>query len=215
MSLIQIEVNDDLARCAVDTRITRVQVPDLPTPEASKLCAIPHAGCVTAGRGGIAAFWTLNSFILRTPSLHDFDSIVEGMPGMVDWLAPNMQMDGFEPVIEVFVIGWSNASRRMDVEGFEIDLRNNRCARMPKRRSVIAPSWPPACRYRFNGLATDDAMREVARLQLQWMAENSPEDMTGGRLLVAEVTRDRIEIRPIADLEAPPPAIQSLAPSVF
>jgi hypothetical protein len=196
VSLIQIEVQYGYARCAVDTRITRAQVPDLPTPEASKLCAIPHAGCVTAGRGGIAAFWTLNSFILRNPSLHDFDSIVEGMSGMVDWLAHNIQIptDGFEPGIEVFVLGWSDAARQMNVVGLKIDLRNNRCERIPMGRSAIAPPRPLDCRYGFHGLATDEAMLELAQQQLQWMTENVPADATGGRLLVAEVTRHEIRI---------------------
>jgi len=196
VSLIQIEVQYGYARCAVDTRITRAQVPDLPTPEASKLCAIPHAGCVTAGRGGIAAFWTLNSLILRMPSLHDFDSIVEGMSGMVDWLAHNIQIptDGFDSVIEVFLLGWSDAARRMNASRFEIDLRNNRCERTPVGQRLITPPWPRDCRYGFHGLATDDAMLEVAQQQLQWMTENVPADATGGRLLVAEVTRHEIRL---------------------
>lgn len=196
MSLIQIEVEDDRARCAVDTRITRVEDPNTPTPESSKMCAIPHAGCLVAGRGGIAAFWTLSSAIPCLPWLRDFDSITERMPSVVEWIAQNARIpaDGFEPVIEFFVIGWSDASQRMSLAVFNIDLRNNLCVRTSHDRGVVGPPPSDGCTHRYRGMATDDAMHELAQLQLQNMAEIAPDEVTGGRLLVAEVTRHEIRI---------------------
>jgi len=206
VSLIQIEVQHGYARCAVDTRITGAQVPDLPTPEASKMFAIPHAGCLAAARGGIVAF-AFVSAVLMGPRTHDFDSIVENLSETVSQISQGFPASGCEPVLQFFVIGWSNASHRMDVAGFEIDLRNNRCERTPVEQRLIGPPLPLDCRYGFHGLATDDAMHEVARLQLQSMTEIDPQGVTGGRLLVAEVTRHEIRIhdagpiREIANLE--------------
>ena len=57
---------------------------------------------------------------------------------------------------------------------------------------------------------TAEQMERIARDQVAYVRANHPGYNCGGRLLVAELTRDTLSVRTIADLEAPPQGIGGL-----
>jgi hypothetical protein len=103
------------------------------------------------------------------------------------------------PGSAIFLVGWSNARNRMTCI---------RWSRWPAdsgfAESVIDPaSINPETGNAHEVPVADADMEKLAREQVAYTRslENGAYDC-GGRLLVAELTRDTISVRTIADLEA-------------
>lgn len=58
----------------------------------------------------------------------------------------------------------------------------------------------PASTDKVSGPVTDEIAMELARQQLAWMQANAPAQVTGGRLLVAEIRRGGIETRDLGSI---------------
>lgn len=202
MSLVQIARKGDHAWCAVDTRITGTVLDNAAQDtEASKMVLIPHSGCVLASRGSVPAFAALCAAALADPRAHDFDSLTECIPAFVHGLSQNWPAST-RPDFQLFVIGWSSRSGQMEVALYEIDIRRDTIANRQVPDTVVAPEYVPDADFELGGFDTDAKRLAVARMQLKRMEELDPENVTGGRLLVAEITRERICIRdagPIAE----------------
>lgn len=190
MSLLQIWVEPDHARVAVDTvglsSITGQQ------RDMCKLFPLPHAGVVLAFRGvDIGFFQVFGQCVLV--GADNFDGLVDAMPQHIADASTRVP-PGIDPAAlacELHIVGYSERAGRMAGATFQVELDGSRC----DPRHMTGP-----CRLGpgFNDsphLGSDAAMLATARRQLAWIREHEPERATGGQLLVAEVTRGGISTR--------------------
>lgn len=191
MSLVQVWVEGDVARVAVDTMsvnsVTGVR------SENSKLLSLPHANVVLASRGSDVAFSSIFVQIFLQAGCEDFDSIERAMEERHAFIAqywPEDHPDDFGQC-EIYLVGYSEAQGRMACTSFKIDF---------KKRGVPSTRMPRSC-WAAPGFKTipaldcDEGMLELAATQVKFMIEEEPLRATGGRLLVAEIRRGAIETR--------------------
>lgn len=193
MSLLNLWCSPKRAIVAVDT------LGGAPGDEArlelSKLFYLPHLNVVIAGRGflGIAQF-VFNECLQRQG---DFDAFEEELPDMCrrgrEWLISTASEKGVQlPLdarsMEVAFVGWSERAKSM---------RALHCHRLPNEHTftssladpyVLAPGepWAPTCPPAPDSA---DKMFAYGQRQARWWHENLPGLPTGGRLVIAEVTR--------------------------
>lgn len=194
MSLVQIWIEKDKARVAVDTVVYRCSAPgaELVKSESSKLLALPHAGVVLAYRGVDAAFFqVLQQVFLSGDS--GYDAIAHSMPERVrdatTHVPPEVPREATS--CEVHLVGYSACRAAFAATSYAVDLSAGKCESRPLSGPCrLVPGFASAPE-----LGTNEAMLSVARQQLAWMEINTPREATGGRLLVAELTREGISLK--------------------
>ncbi|GAB3356201.1 hypothetical protein [Lysobacter tyrosinilyticus] len=203
MSLIQIWLERDKARVAVDT-LARPGGARQSMGHVSKLIPLTHAGVVLAYRGSDLAFFQVFAQFFLTPGNDDFDSIESAMPTRFmhaygQFLINASSVPTHADVsCELFLVGHSRLQQKMACTQFNLNLRTGKAVPMPMKGNCrLAPGFE-----NVPELTTDEAMQEVAARQIAWMRENAPKVATGGRLLIAELTRDSVVIRDVGDIES-------------
>jgi hypothetical protein len=199
MSLVQIWLEKDRARVAVDT-VGHFMGAGAGSGDASKIVALSHAGIVLAYRGCDIAFFQVFAQIFLTPGNDGYDAITKLLPIRVQHASTQFRPDAPDALstCELFVVGYSAEQQRMAGTLFNVNVRTGSVTEFAMNGSCrLAPGFneTPA-------LDSDAAMIEMGRRQVAWMRVNAPEQATGGRLMVAEVERGSISIRDAGLLDA-------------
>jgi len=171
----------------------------------SKCMFLPHANVAMPTLGdNLLANYAFSMLQLR-PDLVDLDKMAEAMPEILaeahrQAVFIRKQQWGTDkfPGSAIFLVGWSNALGRMECV---------RWTRWPadsafKAEQVRHVSLNPETGNEHDTPFTDADMEALAREQVAY-ARGLPnaEYDCGGRLLIAELTRDTLNVRTVANLE--------------
>ncbi|QNK00982.1 hypothetical protein [Dyella telluris] len=212
MSLLNCYVAEDRALVSVDTCMAPISsgnAADLARrAHGSKLLALPHANVVLAARGEQNFFNWLASDLNRA-MLDGYDAMAERMQSLLDKnleafmevVAKPQGVDSF-PGAEILMVGWSRATNRMQAAVWKCDHGEKafRVARVapwmasPNPGYAELPSPPDSA----------ERMTAIARDQVELLRSLPVSVAVGGRLLLAEVTRDAVSISTVADMEVKP-----------
>jgi hypothetical protein len=202
MSILNCSVSERRALVAVDTH---VQKNGGASTHGPKLFVVPHANLVLAVRGDVIFGNELAGHLHLGP-VADFDEAAAVMPSLLDHAfaaySRLRKEHGDVPWSgsEIALVGWSKRAARMQGIRWESWPGDQLFKVTPIEPWSLSPnaSWPelPA--------APDTAakMEALARDQLRFIRTHFPGAAIGGRLLVAEITRDAVNVRTVADLEA-------------
>lgn len=217
MSLVNIYMEHDRALIGFDTLCSAMEVPPaVGVAEAlqrihtgvhmSKCSFLAHANVALAHRGD-AMFAVGVCSALQLNLLADFDAMTEAMPEL---LAQTFaQVTGYRkqfsveqfPGAEVILVGWSRALNRMEGVRWLRWPTDKGFAASPVGKALMLPDaeWPQTP----DAPDTAEKMEAVARDQVAYVRREHAGYNCGGRLLLAELTRDTLSVRTIADLESP------------
>ena len=200
MTILNVSLYPERALVTMDTRIQNTLAGSY--SYGSKMFPIVHANILIACRGdrilGEVAFqW----YVGREAC--DFDSIARSLSQDVVTIAeryaslPGIHVGGNELVI----VGWSDKERSMQgINCTRPDFESPfSIARMDTGH--IAPILTEDLRH-IQCADEVEYLIEIARAQTRQVRNEQPGFPIGGRLILADMTRDRMEIQPIADLDA-------------
>ena len=198
MSLFQAWIEPERALVAVDTLAYDHNHGGI--SEVLKMAALPHAQCVMACRGSQHAFLQLLAHAWLAPGYSTYDKLAACVPQLVEWASaqfPESLPDAIAQC-ELTLVGWSDAGQRMAGTSYVVDLKANTCqAQGEIDYCRVGPAVVNKVPAEF-----DDALAlKVARLQVAWVQDNAPDQATGGRLLIAELSRREIVIRDAGKIE--------------
>jgi hypothetical protein len=140
--------------------------------------------------------------------LPDFDAMVEAMPGLlaqtfaqVTTYRKQMGIDQFHGA-ELILVGWSRALNRMEGVRWVRWPHDAGFRASPVGKALMLPDaeWSQTP----DAPDTAEKMEAIARDQVAYVRREHAGYNCGGRLLLAELTRDTLNVRTIADLEQPP-----------
>lgn len=213
MSLANVVVSHDRALISVDTRAGFIEgAQDLADAEtfqnrhAAKLWLFPHLSMAMTQRGDGVLTATVRNLLERSLP-NSFDDAVRLVPALLgfaytDTVEPRKQALGIEdfPGAEIVLVGWSPCNlsfqairwRRYPADTDFIQSRVDKMLLLPEIDRIEPVDLPD----------TAEKMEAVARRQVKWVRQEHPSLACGGRLLVAELTRDAVTVRTITDLEA-------------
>jgi hypothetical protein len=171
---------------------------------APKMAHLPHINAIAAHRGdALLANIVVSALFIGMPQ--SFDDAVKAMPEIqahayAQATAHRKQQFGIEHFhgSELFLFGWSDALNRMEGVRWVRWPHDKGFNASPVNNPLILPDaeWehtPPA--------ETPEQFERIARDQVAYVRRKHPGYNCGGRLLLAELTRDTLSIRTIADLE--------------
>ncbi len=217
MSLVNIYMEHDRALIGFDTLSSAMEAPPAAgVAEAlqrihagahmSKCSFLAHANVALAHRGD-AMFAVGVCSALQLNLLADFDAMTAAMPEL---LAQTFaQVTGYRkqfaieqfPGAEVILVGWSRALNRMEGVRWLRWPTDKGFAASPVGKALMLPDaeWPQTP----DAPDTAEKMEAIARDQVAYVRREHAGYNCGGRLLLAELTRDTLNVRTIADLESP------------
>lgn len=171
----------------------------------SKLVTLPHTNSILGVRGLNAVLALVYGFVTQAvPS--DYDSVAKALPDFlkasVDWFKENMPPNQPDLVIgpqEIVWVGYCANQDRMrcvtyaatldgDVSSNELEPDDSHYAPWTEEWGEPGPGDTP------------ERMRFLATLQVDNAKAMHPHAPIGGRLLLAEVTKDEIRMSTLADL---------------
>lgn len=212
MTLLNVLLTPERALVVMDTRLQNAVTGG--HYYGSKMFPIVHANVLIAGRGERVFADQVFQWYGGCGETCDFDTIADGLSENIPMIAERYASISGVPVggNELVIVGWSEKDRSMQgVACTRPDMDSPfSIARM--ETGQLAPAPTEDLRH-ITCADQIEYLTVIARAQTRQSKKDNPDSPIGGRLILADMTRDRMEIRPIADLEAPPPAIQSLAPS--
>lgn len=200
MSLLNVVIGGDVGWLCVDTMSRDFE--DGRYFEQSKMVLLAHQNAVVACRGEqvFLAHVFLNCFMSRTES---FDEITAIWPDLLadartGYLRQAEAMGMAVPGMghEIVLLGWSGrrdrplclvARRESDSEAFDVQEVTCRLA--------------PGTSGKFTDFSSLSTMVALAREQVLAVRRDYPGEPIGGRLLLAEVTREGTVIRELARLD--------------
>lgn len=213
MSLANIVIRHDRALISVDTLAGFMEEAGQLMSEnertgrhTGKLWLFPHINMAMTQRGDGLLTGTARA-MLESSFPSSFDDAVRMMPSVLDQafahtLAFRNEKFGIDsfPGAEVVLVGWSlcNLSfqamrwRRYPTDSGFTQCRVDKMLLLPEIDRIEPVDVPD----------TAEKMEAVARRQVEWARREHPSLACGGRLLLAELTRDAVTVRTIADLEA-------------
>lgn len=196
MSLLNAWVTPTEAIVAVDTDGAAGDGSRYP---ASKLMPIPHLNAVIALRGQCAliGFLTLRAM---SSGFHAFDDLDDEMPSILEGMDGAMPPDLIVPTglsgVELVTVGWSQ--RRRAMLGRQYVKRGDDLEYARRDLGIHVSPWNQTMQ---GTKTTAGAVLPLAKAQVRWMREAFPNAACGGNLLVARVSRNRVDIRIEASLE--------------
>lgn len=196
MSIVQVWIAQDRALVAVDTAGywnsgERV--------EGAKFAILPLANSVMACRESQLAFFQVFAQVWLGPDNSSYDKLAREMPNFIEWASAqwNPTMPDAAAVCELHLVGWSDSQQRMAGVSFEFNLKSKAIKALGEiRRCRIGPPSTAETPEQFD----DDVAMTLARQQLAWLEANAPDQVTGGRLLVAEIRRGTMETRDLGSI---------------
>jgi len=200
MTILNVSLSLERALVTMDTRIQNTVTGG--HYYSSKMFPIVHANILIACRGerifGELAFqWYLSC------EACDFDSIARSLSQDVLTVAeryaslPGIHVGGNELVI----VGWSDKERSMQGINCTRPDKDSQFSITRMDTGQIAPELTADLRH-VTCANQVDYLVTIARAQTRQVRAEQPDFPIGGRLILADMTRDRMEIRPIADLDA-------------
>jgi hypothetical protein len=209
VSILNIVWSPSRVTIAVDTNCEQTEgAPECPegSPRGPvcKLMPLPSFGAVVAGRGSAALVphVALAAQLSTMGKGLDFDGLLQGLPALVQGVHASMcedlRLNGLDPALiakyEFAVAGWSAQRNCMaaisywyydEGEGFQT--------------FELGPTWPAVLAPRFDfewehtPPRTPAAMFSLAQLQVAEARTRGPRG-TGGRLLIAELTKSSVSV---------------------
>jgi hypothetical protein len=198
MSLLNVFVGPGRIDITADTDCV---APDGTHTAGTKLVHIPHLNAVVAGRGNMSITNWFALVALETLG-RDFDAVADAMPTDLGDVRRHLiaikklTVDGSAQ--DVFLAGWS--PRRGRLQALHYVLRDDAFV---LNEDIISMSLNP--RGCFADPPRSNPRPDVfaiARQQVEWLRANWPGVGAGGRLIVAQLMRDRVSISTGVSLEA-------------
>lgn len=188
MSILNILVEREHALIGVDTEAVG---PDGTRIQVSKVLPLIHLNCVLAGRGNIFPI-LLGLSMLSQRKDFDFDSFVDGIPGLL------ASFELKESRQAIAVVCFSPRQNRMVGRVWDRqNLANGFVAQ------DIDGYYNGPFDSSFGDMANFDSpagMIPLARAQKKLIEEKEPSAAVGGRLIAVEITRRGIWIEPVCTL---------------
>ena len=218
MSLLNVYLERDRALVSYDT-LSSIMSGQFSVSEAfqqlaaggvhmSKCAFLTHANVALAHRGD--ALLAINVVTaLQLACTPDFDAMAEAMPQLLaqafaQVTAFRKQQWGIDDFhgAEIVLVGWSPALGRMQAVRWVRWPQDKGFTASPVGRALLLPDaeWEQTP----DAPDTAERMEAIARDQVAYVRRTHPGYNCGGRLLQAELPRDSLRVRTIADLEAPP-----------
>lgn len=219
MSLVNIVMDQERALIATDTKAQFMNTSSRSISEATKQATedgyasskfdyLPHANVIVTSRG-VALLGNIIYSQLKTSGVSSFDVLVESMPECLtvayNYAISVLKQQGVTDAFagsEITLVGYSIALSRMEAVRWVRQPDDTGFRASPVGSVSLMPDaeWPQSP----EPPSTDEAMEAIARDQVQYCIDRWPdgEYRLGGRLLLAELTRDCLTVRTIADLDA-------------
>lgn len=214
MSLLNAHVTRDRALVAVDTETSLGMranaAAGLTRFQSAKMFPLVHANVLLAGRGE-NAFLMPVLFKLTTMQTSSFDALAWALEKFllrqaVDEAHASVRAaggpEGFDiGTQEVCIFGWSDSLDSMAGKAFFRDANDPAWYPLEVTTGWATPWWDdwgdePE-------MPTDEALLEAARRQAGRTWSEAPDVPLGGRLIVADLTRHGMIIRPAGELRRP------------
>lgn len=199
MSATNLWLSPERALIGVDTRCEMVATGA--TFEGSKFTVIPHVNAVLAGRGATTTLYLMTSLIWQSPNIQSFDSLVDAMPGLLPQAFELLHQAfpaGVDPRVfaqEFIVIGWSASADRVRAFAYEQKAAGAGFAERELSEPGYVCPWEPDLGQPEPPSTAPLHQQLLARQVEEW-------ETVGGRLVLAEVTRNSVAI---TSHELPPP----------
>jgi hypothetical protein len=205
MSLCNVWVDSDFALVAVDSE---GQYQD-GIFNACKLIVLPHLPGIVAGVGVNLFLHELFDYCTRFRS--HLDDLVDHMPAAVRQAYAAMLKTTEQHKIQVppdhakqsaVLCGWSETHHRIVARLFVVDGEKGVSAQDIPEGGYLAQPMPDEWRKDFAGVANPDSperMAVFAGKQASMTRERLPDVHIGGRLIVAEIRREGMTVKPAYD----------------
>lgn len=214
MSLLNVLLEDGSALVVTDTQYR--EVTSGAYFESSKMFPIVHSNVLLASRGNqlfsLLVHEQCMGGLFAANETYTFDTIESNLPDIVAKASahfaavPGAHLDpqnegALIGGIEVAIVGWSEKDQSMrGLSCVRTDIHSQfSIARMGTGQ--IAPAVTEDLRH-IHCANRVEYLIHIARAQVRQVRKEHPGYPIGGRLILADMTRDRMEIRPIADLDA-------------
>jgi len=163
------------------------------TCEGSKFAVIPHVQALIAGRGAVTTLSLLTSLVWQSTNIQTFDDLVDAMPRLLRQ-AFELLHQAFPAGIdarvfaqEFIVIGWSRSAGRLRAFQYEQTKADEGFTTRELSEPGYACPWAPDLGPPLQPKTVALHQQLLARQVEEW-------ETVGGRLVLAEVTRDAISI---------------------
>ncbi|WP_342316648.1 hypothetical protein [Lysobacter sp. FW306-1B-D06B] len=192
MSLLNVHVTPQLALVAVDTD----GIGPAGHFEICKLYPVAHANTILAGQGERRFLLEAFSRICLADRSVDYDVIVEAMPGLLRVLAAGARQHGApDHRYAIAVVGYSPAEGCVCGRWYEGVVTRDQFE-VHSLGSRVGP-WP----FEDRAPVPDSVENHVALARRQTAWHKSKDYAGGGRLILAELTPDQLNIRSPCRLE--------------
>lgn len=200
MSLLNVVVGKEVGWMCVDTTTWRVE--DRRCSQQSKMLPLVHVNAVVGCRGDITFLSSVFYAFMDMPA-EDFDGLAQSwsqrLEAAMRCYEKRANVENFDPHAmgsHIALLGWSNA------RGHPLGLV---ALRQDGRDSfdigeMTGPCLGPHPGHEVPSVPTLQAMESLSREQVSKMRHDFPGAPIGGRLLLAEVTRECTSIRQLATL---------------
>lgn len=200
MSLLNVVVREEVGWMCVDT--TTLFVEDGIRSEQSKMLPLVHVNAVVGCRGDISFLSSLFHAFMDVPA-KDFDGLAQSWPQHLEVAMRHYEkranVENFDPHAlgsHVALLGWSNARRHpLGMVALRQDGRDSFDV-----GEIATPCFGPDPGHAVPVVADLKAMHALAREQVSKVRREHPGEPIGGRLLLAEITREGTSIRELATL---------------
>lgn len=171
--------------------------------EISKMFPILHCNALIAGRGHIDITLAVLQQLVTIPG--DFDGMAERTPETIERTIVNMRtyaktqgiaMEiGYQSTI---LVGWSEKVNGMACTLF--DYHPGKGVEVKEKKHFFAPGMDldadaQESQNQLALMATPTGMEQLARRQIAWAAKTGQSQHFGGRLLIAELTKERVTVQ--------------------
>lgn len=188
MSLLNAWITPDEALVAVDTDGVRR---DGRRVSMSKLFTLPHLNAVLGFRGQ-SSFSASILHSCASRAFESFDELLDALLGLAEGgallLSSDFKIHGHGHIDDQLIaIGWSPSRSRMFARTF---VKSGKGFAVTDSQGCIAP-WDAASMAHLP--KTADAVREIAKAQVNWM--QAAYGLGGGTLILCKLTRSSVELR--------------------
>jgi hypothetical protein len=209
MSLLNVWLSQDKALIGVDTK--GMSGDGKQSVEVSKIFPLVHANVILAGRGYMPFLGIVSSALHSIGG--NFDAIVERLPEVLPAafraFATEMTKGGYDPKSDgidlhrqdVMLVGWSPKRGRMVGMVYRQRAADEGFVAKEFSPWTVNP-WEPVQGGPYEP-SSYEAHERLAREQARFTQKTVGKRFIGGRLLIAELTRDSLSVTSRCDLDQP------------
>lgn len=213
MSLLNVLLEDGRALIVTDTQY--MEVTSGAYFESSKMFPLVHSNVLLASRGNQLFSLVIHEQcmggLFAANQTYTFDTIESNLTDILARASaafaaiPGAHLDpqnagGLIGGIQIAIVGWSEKDQSMrGLSCIRTDINSQfSIARMESGQIAPAPTEDLSTIYCANRV---EYLIQIAKAQVRQVRKEQPGYPIGGRLILADMTRDRMEIREIANLE--------------